>query len=331
MGRLASFAAIAVMVFGIAPGGIGAQDDSRVYYFNPAWSPDGSNIVFESGLDGELSIYSIGGHGENLTRLTDGEYNDEGPVWSPDGTKIAFFSNRREGRDERPVSLQIYIMNADGTGQERLTDEGSALDYNPSWSPDGTRLVFQSRPEISPNVNSLYVVGADGSGRRRVTDARYSDESPRWSPDADVILYRRSTALRRFNRDLTRGDRAQARASAEIVLLDLGERTSTPITQNDLPDNDPSWDADGSEIYFLRDDGPDKRTFFRQVMGEAVAVAVAVADGHVVSNPGPVTRTRLSPNGRLLAYHKEVDGVFGLYIYDLALKEEIRLIGGSVG
>ena len=109
------------------------------------------------------------------------------------------------------------------------------------------------------------------------------------------------------------------------MVLSLDDGTSTAITRNDLADYDPSWNADGSEIYFLRDDGPN-RTLFRQSVGGTEAIVVA--DGHVVSNSGPVTRTRLSPNGRFLAYHKEVNEVFGLYVYDLELEEETRLVGG---
>jgi len=327
MGRLGSFAAIVITVMGSASGGAGAQDEGTVYYFNPDWSPDGTKIVFESGLDGELSIFTIGIDGENLTRLTNSENNDEGPVWSPDGTKIAFFSNRREGKDERPVSLQIYIMNADGTGQTRITDEGSALDYNPSWSPDGSRLVFQSRPEINPGVHGLYVIGTDGMGRRRVTDGQYNDYSPQWSPDGNLILFTQSAASYKFFGDVTREERQLIGASAEIMVLNLEDGTIMPITQNDLPNGDPSWNGDGSEILFLQDNGPHK-TLFRQKLGQTDAIAVA--DGDVVSNSGVVTRTRLSPNALFLTYHKEVDGAYGLYIYDLELEEETRLVGAPV-
>ena len=60
--------------------------------------------------------------------------DDFSPSWSPDGTKIAFTSHMDDNRE-------IYIMNADGSNQTRLTNEPTG-DFYPSWSPDGTRIAF---------------------------------------------------------------------------------------------------------------------------------------------------------------------------------------------
>ncbi len=307
-----------------------AQSEETYFYFNPDWSPDGKKIVFTGGLDGHSSIYTIDIDGKNLTKLTntlpDVDYNDERPIWSPDGKKIAFFSNRDEARFERPISLQIYVMNADGTEQRLVTHDGPALEYNVSWSPDGERLVFQSRPEINPGVHSLYVIGIDGKGRERVTDGLFNDTTPQWSPDGKQILFVQSAAIYKFFGDYTPEDRKLRRVSTEIMLLNLEDRTKTPITQNDVSDFDPSWNADGSEIYYLQEAGGE-RTLFRQKPGETEAVAVA--DGDLVSNPGFVTRTRLSPDERFVVYHKQTDDVYGIYIYDLEAKNERLLAGGA--
>lgn len=310
-----------MLVSGVAQ----AQDENVVYYLFPDWSPDGQKIAFEGGLDGEMNIFTIDIDSNNLTQLTDKEFNDERPVWSPDGKRIAFFSNRSEKKDEQPVSLQIYIMNADGTGQRRITHEGPALEYSISWSPDGNWLVFQSRPEINPGVHSLYIIGTDGLDRRRITNGRFSDSSPEWSPDGNLILFTQSAANYKFFRNQTREERQASRISAEIMVYSLEDETITAITNNEFRELDPSWNADGSEIYYLQDDGQ-KRTLLRQKLGGTEAISVA--DGDVVSNSGFVTRTRLSPNGRFLTYHKEVNGVYGIYIYDLELEQERLLVGG---
>ena len=321
-----SYRLLLIVIAALVASPAAAQGEETFIYIKPDWSPDGKKIAFEGGLDGELSIYTIDLDGKNLTELTNKEYNDEGPVWSPDGNKIAFFSNRHERKDERPISLQIYIMNADGTGQRRITHDGPALEYNISWSPDGERLVFQSRPEINPGVHSLYVIGADGTGRQRITDGRFNDTTPQWSPDGKQILFVQSAAIYKFFADYTPEDRKLRRTSTEIMLLNLEDRTKTPITQNDVSDFDPSWNADGSEIYYLQEVGGE-RTLFRQKPGEREAVAVV--DGDLVSNPGFVTRTRLSPDGRFVVYHKQIDDLSGIYIYGLETKHERLLVGGA--
>jgi Tol biopolymer transport system component len=308
----------------LTAGGVWAQDADTVYYFSPDWSSDGSQIVFESGTDGQLSIFVVDIDGNNLTQLTDTEYNDEGPVWSPDSKEIAFFSNRQQGKDELPISLQIYVMNANGTAQRRVTHEGPALEYKPSWSPDGSQLVFQSRPEIDPGVHSLYVIGADGKGRKRITNGQFDDASPEWSPDGKLLVYSQSIASYKFYRERVEGEGRSIRASADIVVYNIEDGTITPVTQNKFNDFDPSWNADGSEVYYLQNDTQNK-TLYRQKLGQKEAIAVA--NGEVVSNSG-VSRTRLSPNGRFLVYNKEISGKHGLYVYDLELKQKRLLVGG---
>ena len=144
-------------------------------------------------------------------------------------------------------------------------------------------------------------------------------------PDGNLILFTQSAASYKFFGDVTREERHLIEASAEIMVLNLEDGTIMPITQNDLPDSDPSWNGDGSETYYFQHDGQNK-TLFRQRLGQTDAMAVA--DGNVFSNSG-IPRTRLSPKGRYLAYAKQVNGVYGLYIYDLELEKETWLVGAS--
>ena len=77
------------------------------------------------------------------------------PAWSPDGRKIAFAS-------ERDGNSEIYLMNADGSGQRSLT-RNLAYDGDPAWSPDGQKITFVSNRD---GRYAVYVMNADGSGQR---------------------------------------------------------------------------------------------------------------------------------------------------------------------
>src|SRR6185503_764601 len=87
-----------------------------------------------------------------------GENTD--PNWSPDGEKIVFVSSRNGTRD-------IYVMNADGTGQTRLTTDPE-WDADPAWSPDGTRIVFTS---VRSGDFEIYTVPATGGAVTRLTSS----------------------------------------------------------------------------------------------------------------------------------------------------------------
>jgi Tol biopolymer transport system component len=151
----------------------------------PAWSPDGSTIVFMSDRENpEFDLYTMHADGTNVQRLTNGhtnwfpQYSPDGrrvamhvgrdvhvldvatrqltrltndpangmfPSWSPDGARIAFMSWRNG-------TTQLFVMNADGTGQQQIAaaPAGSAID--PRWSPDGTRIVFVVTPATDPTA-----------------------------------------------------------------------------------------------------------------------------------------------------------------------------------
>lgn len=100
--------------------------------------------------------------------------------------KIAFASNRD--------GAQIYLMNADGTGQSRLTNN-FANDESPKWSPDNSRIAFQSDRDFQEDGDELiygtdiYVMNWDGRGMSRLTSAAYDDIAPAWSPDGTQLAF----------------------------------------------------------------------------------------------------------------------------------------------
>ena len=166
-----------------------------------AWSPDGKKIAYtrERGDNKEVYIMDADGTGQrNLTRTA---ARDEDPAWSPDGRRIAFARKVPWGPRGVGGQSEIFVMNADGSGQRRLTRNLSG-DFHPAWSPDGRKIVFENGGSSAGGGNSwgwydVYVVNADGSGQPTglTTETRpLRNRAPRaalpaWSPDGRMIAF----------------------------------------------------------------------------------------------------------------------------------------------
>ena len=175
--------------------------DYGVYTAEAVASPDGKRIVFTSLKDGDLDIYTMNVDGSGVRRLTSTAGYDGGPWWSPDGTQIVYrawhpvdsalagYHDLLAQRLVRPNRMELWVMNADGSGQRRITQLGGA-NFGPSWTPDGTRLIFSSnyRQPRSGNFD-LYLVGLDGSGLEQVTTHDTFDGFPMFSPDGRSLVW----------------------------------------------------------------------------------------------------------------------------------------------
>jgi Tol biopolymer transport system component len=194
------------------------------------------------------TIWLMNADGSRTQQLVRNSFNSFNPAWAPDGEKIAFQS-QREG------NFDIFVMNADGTGQRNLTRNPASNDGVPSWSPDGRKITFL-RWDAADASGGIYLMNADGSGLRRLaSDATGHYGAPDWSPDGRRIAFERARDIYVMNADGSR------------------ERNLTPTSEHDFA---PAWSPDGRKIAFARsrDDIP---------VGANIEIYVMNADGRAIS------------------------------------------------
>jgi TolB protein len=164
-------------------------------------SKDGK-LVFTSMRDGDLDIYTMDANGKHVRRLTNELGYDGGPFWSYDGKQIVYRANHPQTEKEksdylgllkqnliRPTTLEIWVMNADGSNKQQVTHNGKAS-FAPYFFPDGKRIIFASNMADPKGRDfDLYMINADGSGLERITYNDTFDGFPMFSPDGKKLVF----------------------------------------------------------------------------------------------------------------------------------------------
>ena len=235
-----------------------------------------ARIAFESDRDGHIinnffayEIYVMDTDGGNQRNLTNNPADDRDPSWSPDGKHIVFRSNRDGHAKHGWVTSDIYVMDADGGNQQRLTNN-DRFDTSPSWSLDGKRIAFVGNGDI-------YVMDADGGNQQRLTEDRNGDQDPSWSPDGKHIVFRSNRA-----------------GNMEIYVIGADGDNQRNLTNNDRTDEEPSWSPDGKHIVFRSNRAGNREIYVMDADGDN--------QRNLTKHPDRDWHPVWSPNGKRIAF-----------------------------
>ena len=152
-----------VLLVALAGGGLAGPAEA-------AFPGQAGRVAFEASRDGASGIFSVHPFGGDERFVTAGEL----PAWSPDGDRLAFVRGS-----------EIYVSNADGSGESRLTNNAS-LDTEPAWSADGQRIAFVTDRDGN---REIYVMNANGSDPSNLTTSAVNEQQPAWSPQGDELAF----------------------------------------------------------------------------------------------------------------------------------------------
>ncbi len=224
--------------------------------------------------------------GGNLRRLTTSFESEAGIAASPDGRRIAFARIQYvcRGSGCEVSNSAIWVMDADGTNQVKLSTDPGIKDAAPEWSPDGTRIVFEAL--IDPLASDLWIMDADGSNRTRLTVGGPHKSDPDWSPDGTRIAY-----------ECNRPDDG---STSEICVINANGTEDRNLTAPaGIADAaNPAWSPDASKIAFDSPGAGSREIWVMNADGSSPTQLTT----HVFRESGNRAPT-WSPDGNRIAFH----------------------------
>lgn len=211
----------------------------------PAWSPDGKNIAFTSDINNISQIFTMKTDGSDQKQLTHDNASSSSPAWSPDGRQILFISDRDMvlSDDRIPIS-EVYIMNSDGSNQERVTNNRD-FERDLSWSPNGDMIAISVNPRSASGVyfpEEIYLMDLKGVVQKQLTRFDFYNSYPKWSPNGKLIAFA-SSGSGQSKICIMKAD-----GSDQVCLI--VSTNNTDLSSHYVNNISPSWSPDGSHIVF---------------------------------------------------------------------------------
>ena len=227
-------------------------------------------IFFDTSFSHRPQIFSIRADGSGLRQLThfDKGHVVSSPEISPDGRKVVF-----------TVDDQIWVMNADGTAQRRLTNQSRFLNDQPSWAPDGSAIAFAhcAVPLGFVEYCDIDVMNSDGTGAKKLLGGNWINSNPEYSPDGHRIAF-----------NSNRGGYTSA-----VWVMNADGSAVNRLTDPNLEAGNPDWSPDGAHIVF--------GTNCCRPRSQIWVMRADGSDAHALTHMPPngdAPQARYAPNGR---------------------------------
>ena len=264
------------------------------------------------GANGRLLITSGPRHDQSLTALSPSTKQslslipyggDIYGTYSPDGTKIAFASNA-DG------NLDVYSMNADGSGIRRLT-KNSAGDGAPTWSPDGKKIAFASNRDGDFDI---WVMNTDGSDPVNVTsDDPGTDDGPEWSPNGRWI-----------------GFDSNKYGYWTVAFVHPDGKYFAALTPDGTSDLFDSWSPDGQSL-LIESRRTGNYDIYRYDLPQTDPIQFGLlVPTPVTDNPAAEIAAAWSPDGKQIAFSSNRDGNFEVYTTSIGGGPERRMTHNNI-
>lgn len=292
-------------------------DTPRTVDEDPRWSPDGRQIVFQSDRSGAFDIYMMNADGSNPQPLTRNAGQNYWPDWTKGAARqpgskaggsglIAFVSDR----DGQP---HLYVMNADGSQQQRLTRLSTA-EYAPSWSPDGAQLAYYTH--LTAQSWAIMVVNVDGAAEPRALTEAAGDTvcsfAPLWSPDGQRIA---------FTVEPNPKPTCEMKHT-EIAVMDADGSHVQFLTHNDANDLVVAWSPDGAQLLFVSNRDGKNEIYWMSAGGDASGTP---GPRRLTGTDSTNSMPSLSPDGQHIAFVSDRDGDDEIYVMEMDGANPTRL------
>jgi Tol biopolymer transport system component len=342
--------------------------------FRAALSPDGLQTAFVSNRGGNEQVYLIDSNGANLRRLTNEPLGAADPVFAVDGNALYYVAIRITGRvlmrydvtaqthtmlltspaeiaepapspdgkriafvarDGRETGLDIFLANLDRTGAVINLTNRPGVDAAPSWSPDGTRLVFHSDRDGDFDI---FTMAADGSAQTPVIDSANDETQPVWSRDGRTLLFVAGGDLYRTDDSgsaptavtVTAAEEAEPQLvpasrlrTTDQLLLNVGTNnralqlaSMTDGTRRQLAESlfddilTAAWSPDGAQVVFSADRSGNYDLYVLNADGSGLR--------RLTDHPARDLHPAWSPDGQTIAFETNRNGNWDIYFVPAA-------------